>query len=117
MPESILLREQADFIIAADVVPPPVPTTETLRTVVSSVLNPFTRLSDMMRSVGVLMKVGNDRDAELSSARFLPDLAGVSPAAFGKAAEIVERTRFRAAQFAADTVKAYQTSTLLRADL
>ena len=117
VPESILLREQADFIIAADVVPPPVPTTETLRTVVSSVLNPFTRLSDMMRSVGVLMKVGNDRDAELSSARFLPDLAGVSPAAFGKAAEIVERTRFRAAQFAADTVKAYQTSTLLRADL
>ena len=116
VPEGVMIREQADFIIAADVVPSPQPTQESWRTRFWSVVSPISRMRDTMRSVGVLMQLGNDRDRDLASKRFLAPSPGISMLAFSKASEIIERTRAHATEFASETLKEYQGSTLLRAN-
>jgi predicted acylesterase/phospholipase RssA len=115
VPESVLVRERADYIIASDVVPPALRSSETFWSPFWSFVSPFSKLNDNVRAVGTLIEVVNNRDRDVASRKFAP-YAGAGMLDFYKAEQIVERTRPDAEKFARSVRNAYLDSTLFQAD-
>jgi predicted acylesterase/phospholipase RssA len=127
VPEGILIREGADFLVASDVialppppeslfpqvldlpkfVPPVVDVFEGSLLLGGAVLKafaatvfPFVRMQDMMRSMSYLTRVADDRDADFANDRFRPPLGAFSMWDFGKAERIMDAARQSASAFA-----------------
>jgi predicted acylesterase/phospholipase RssA len=114
VPEGILVREGADFVIASDVVQTPPRTRESLWSCVMSGLSPLSRMNDCMRGLATLGKIGNERDAEYANLTFRPPASAASMTDFRKAGAIVEGARSAARAFAKEAAKKYWGASALK---
>jgi predicted acylesterase/phospholipase RssA len=112
VPEAVLTREGADFIIASDVTQTPPPEPEKYPSLLARLKDatwPFERMKDNMRAVGFLVKVANERDQVYANATFRPRLGGYSMWHFGRGEDMVRMVRDEANQFARDVKKQWDT--------
>lgn len=127
VPEGILVREGADYIIASDVIALPPPPESLIPRVLdlpegawpvfdfveASLLGlgslasaivgtawPFARMKDTMRSMSYLGRVADDRDADFANERFRPPVGGFAMWDFGEAQRIMDTSRAEALRFA-----------------
>jgi predicted acylesterase/phospholipase RssA/CRP-like cAMP-binding protein len=114
VPEGVLIREGADFVIASDVVQAPPRTRESRWTQIVSDIWPVSRMNDNMRGLATLAKIGNERDAEYANLTFRPPASGASVLDFRKADAIVEGARGAAQSFAATAAEKYWGSMSLK---
>jgi predicted acylesterase/phospholipase RssA/CRP-like cAMP-binding protein len=110
VPEGILTREGADFIISSDVAETPkVP--EQKNGWWQHVWNwtGISRMQDNMRALAFATKVADDRDKGMSNAQFRPQQAGVPPWDFSKGHLIKTNAENGAARFADEVRKQWAT--------
>lgn len=110
VPEGILIREGADFIIASDVAQvPKVPEAKDgwLQAVWNWTF--VSRMQDSMRALAFTTKVSDERDSGLSNKRFRPEQTGVPPWDFSKGHLIKTIAEDRAAEFALDVRQQWAT--------
>jgi predicted acylesterase/phospholipase RssA len=117
VPEGVLTRECADFIIASDVMQtpgdpfaqPPRWVSSTLqqawRTIKS--VSPVSRMKDSMEATAFLTKIADERDKGLANQRFTPGRTGLPQWDFSKGNQIIEVARERAQKFAREAYAAW----------
>ena len=117
VPEGVLTRECADFIIASDVMQTPGdPYAQPSRWASSTLdqvwrtiksVSPISRMKDNMDATAFLTKIADERDKGLANNRFAPERTGIAMWDFSKGNQIMERARRRAQEFARDAYKAW----------
>jgi predicted acylesterase/phospholipase RssA/CRP-like cAMP-binding protein len=110
VPEGVLTREGADFIIASDVVQVPPPMRQSQSRLWNGLrnLNPLTRLQDSMRAITYTMKVANERDQALADLTFRPGQTGLQPWDFSKADTIRLFSSASAGKFARKALRHWE---------
>ena len=110
VPEGVLTRECADFIVASDVMQtpgdpyaqPPLWASSAFgqawRTIKS--VSPISRMRDNMDAMAFLTKIADERDKGLANKRFTPGRTGIAMWDFAKGAQIIEMARRDAQEFA-----------------
>jgi len=114
VPEGILIREGADFVIASDAVQMAPETRESRWTQVRSVIAPRSRMMDSMRGLAALANIGNNRDAEYSNITYRPPASSAGVMDFGKGEAIVAGARESARLFAGEVARAYRKTMTFR---
>jgi NTE family protein len=104
VPEEILIREGANFVISSNVIEAPEPIPESRWGQVLS-LAPWNRMKDNLRALAALNRIADERDRRLADLRFQPPRSGVPMWDFSKGRLIVERTRPEAKRFAHEAVR------------
>jgi hypothetical protein len=110
VPEGVLTRECADFIIASDVMqtpgdpyaPPPRWASSTFQRAWLTLksLSPVSRMRDNMDATAFLTKIADERDQGLSNQRFEPGRSGLAMWDFSKGNQIIAMARREAQVFA-----------------
>jgi predicted acylesterase/phospholipase RssA len=117
VPEGVLTRECADFIIASDVMQTPGDPYAQPPRWASSVfrrawktfksVSPISRMRDNMDATAFLTKIADERDKGLANVRFEPGRTGIAMWDFSKGNQIIEMARRQAQKFARDAYDAW----------
>jgi predicted acylesterase/phospholipase RssA/CRP-like cAMP-binding protein len=103
VPASCLLEEGVDFVVASSVVPPPavkLPSSgETALQRVLARLSPFSRLSDTLRSMQLMLSDMGSRQASLAAVTFAPDLSEFGMTEIKRGAEVIQRAEDQLPRF------------------